>query len=276
MNEIEQGTFDLFNKSPIKSIKHTTYFSVYDDLFNKFKDKKVVFVEVGVFQGGSLFMWREYFGKQARIIGIDINPGAKKWEKDGFEIFIGSQSDSKFWEIFFNTIGEVDIILDDGGHTFEQQIITAESVLHNIKDGGMLVVEDTHTSYMVDYGGASNVSFISYAKNMIDGINYRYEHFKNKKIHNKNVFSMQFFESFVVFNINKKLSSIESIWIENNGETMPSEYFINSQSEASIMIYKVLKKNKYIKDIALTVYKIFMPLLIRVKNNIKLKKFFKY
>jgi len=276
MNEIEQGTFDLFNKSPIKSIKHTTYFSVYDDLFNKFKDKKVVFVEVGVFQGGSLFMWREYFGKQARIIGIDINPGAKKWEKDGFEIFIGSQSDSKFWEIFFNTIGEVDIILDDGGHTFEQQIITAESVLHNIKDGGMLVVEDTHTSYMVDYGGASNVSFISYAKNMIDGINYRYEHFKNKKIHNKNVFSMQFFESFVVFNINKKLSSIESIWIENNGETMPSEYFINSQSEASIMISKVLKKNKYIKDIALTVYKIFMPLLIRVKNNIKLKKFFKY
>ena len=276
MNKIEQGSFELFKKSPVKSIKHTTYFSVYDNLFNKFKDKKIVFIEVGVFQGGSLFMWREYFGKQARIIGVDINQGAKKWEKDGFEIFIGSQSDSKFWENLFNTIGEVDIILDDGGHTFEQQIITAETVLDNIKDGGMLVVEDTHTSYMPDYGGASNASFISYAKNMIDGINFRYEHFKNKKIHNKSVFSMQFFESFVVFNVNRKLSSIESTWIENNGETMPPEYFINTQSRISRITSKVLKKNKLIKAIALMIFKIFIPLIIRVKNNLKLKKFFKY
>jgi cephalosporin hydroxylase len=276
MNEIEQSTFELFKKAPVKSIKHTTYFSVYDELFSKYKDKNIVFIEIGVFQGGSLFMWREYFGEQARIIGIDINPGAKKWEKDGFEIFIGSQSDPQFWVNFFNIIGEVDIILDDGGHTFEQQIITAESVLHNIKDGGMHVVEDTHTSYMPDYGGASNASFISYAKNMIDGLNYRYEHFKNKKTNNKSIFSMQFFESFVVFNVNRKLSSIESIWIENDGETMPPEYFVNSQSKVSKTFSTVLKKNKHIKTIALMVYRTFMPLIIRVKNSIKLKKFFKY
>jgi len=276
MNENEQGTFEIFKRSPVKSIKHTTYFSVYDNLFHKFKDKKIVFIEVGIFQGGSLFMWREYFGQQARIIGIDINPGAKKWEKDGFEIFIGSQSDPKFWENLFKTVGKVDIILDDGGHTFEQQIITAESVLPNIKDGGMLVVEDTHTSYMSDYGGISNTSFISYAKNMIDGINYRYEHFKYKKTHNKNVFSLQFFESFVVFNINTKLSSIESMWIENNGESMPSEYFIKSQNKISKIVYKMLKKNKQIKAIVLIMYKIFMPLKTRVKNNLKLRKYFKY
>ena len=36
-------------------------------------------------------MWRDYFGKDARIIGIDLNPEAKKWEKHGFEIFIGNQ-----------------------------------------------------------------------------------------------------------------------------------------------------------------------------------------
>ena len=276
MNENERGTFEIFKRSPFKSIKHTTYFSVYDNLFHKFKDTKIVFIEVGIFQGGSLFMWREYFGQQARIIGIDINPGAKKLEKYGFEIFIGSQSDSKFWENLFKTIGKVDIILDDGGHTFEQQIITAESVLQNIKDGGMLVVEDTHTSYMSDYGGISNTSFISYAKNMIDGINYRYEHFKNEKTHNKNVFSLQFFESFVVFNVNRKLSSIDSMWIESNGESMPSEYFIKSQNKISKIVYKMLKKNKQIKAIALMMYKIFMPLITRVKNNFKLRKYFRY
>ena len=43
-------------------------------------------------------MWRKFFGNKARIIGIDINPIAKKWEKNGFEIFIGNQSDPNFWK----------------------------------------------------------------------------------------------------------------------------------------------------------------------------------
>ena len=63
--------------------------------------KKITFVEVGVFGGGSLFMWINFFGKQARIIGIELNPEAKKWEKDGFEIFIGDQSDPDFWTDFW-------------------------------------------------------------------------------------------------------------------------------------------------------------------------------
>ena len=45
---------------------------------------------------------RDFFGEEARIIGIDLNPSAKKWEKDGFEIFIGSQSDTNFWNNFTN------------------------------------------------------------------------------------------------------------------------------------------------------------------------------
>jgi len=58
-------------------------------------------VEIGVANGGSLFMWRSFFGKKARIIGIDFNPTAKKWEKYGFEIFIGNQAHSIFWNFFF-------------------------------------------------------------------------------------------------------------------------------------------------------------------------------
>ena len=49
-------------------------------------------------------MWRSYFGKKARIIGIDLNPTAKKWEKYGFEIFIGNQADPFFWNSFLNKI----------------------------------------------------------------------------------------------------------------------------------------------------------------------------
>jgi hypothetical protein len=273
--EKEQGTFEFFKKSPVKSIKHSTYFTVYDELFRKYRNKKIIFIEIGVFQGGSLFMWREYFGPQARIIGVDINPGAKKWEKDGFEIFVGNQSDPNFWQKIFDKVGKVDIILDDGGHTYEQQIITADSVLQNIKDNGMLVVEDTHTSYMRDYGGSSKVSFVSYAKNIIDGINYRYAQFKKHKHCNFNIFSLQFFESFVVFHVHRKLSQVESQWIENDGECMPTEYFVDSRSKSAQYVYDFLKKNKYVYNIALIIYKTTMPLMIRSKN-IKLKKYFKY
>ena len=59
-------------------------------------------------------MWRKFFGDQARIIGIELNPVAKRFEKDGFEIHIGNQSDENFWKDFFQKVGEVDIVLDDG------------------------------------------------------------------------------------------------------------------------------------------------------------------
>ena len=73
-------SFSAYKKSPYRSIKHSTYFSVYDHLFSKFRNKKIVFIEIGVLAGGSLFMWRNFFGSKARIIGVDMNPDAKKWE----------------------------------------------------------------------------------------------------------------------------------------------------------------------------------------------------
>ena len=45
-------------------------------------------------------MWRNYFGKKARIIGVELNPKAKELEKKGFKIFIGDQSDPNFWKFF--------------------------------------------------------------------------------------------------------------------------------------------------------------------------------
>ena len=271
-----KNTLNSFQKSPIKSVKHSTYFNVYDKLFSKYVDTEFTFIEIGIFQGGSLFMWRDYFGDKARIIGIDINEGAKKWEKDGFEIYIGSQSDPVFWDSLFKKIGNVDVILDDGGHEFDHQIITTECVIPHINDGGLLLVEDTHTSYMNDFGGPSKNSFISYSKNIIDGINYRYDHFKNKKINEKQISSVYFYESFVAFNIDRKICSIDSTWVENNGEPMSDDYFVQEKSKFRTMISKFISKNKKIKKAAILIFRHLLGLRQRLINFIILKKYFKF
>ena len=115
-------------------------------------NKNIILVEVGIGNGGSLFMWRNFFGKKAKIIGIELNPDAKKLEKYGFKIFIGDQSDPNFWKNFYKKIGKIDILIDDGGHTNLQQITTLMQSIKYLNYGGMIVIEDTHTSYMRDKG----------------------------------------------------------------------------------------------------------------------------
>lgn len=273
---MNKKTLTSFHNSPIKSVKHSTYFDVYDRLFSKYVDTEFTFIEIGIFQGGSLFMWRDYFGDKARIIGIDINEGAKKWEKDGFEIFIGSQSDPIFWKNLFQEIGNVDVVLDDGGHEFDHQIITTECVIPNINDGGLLLVEDTHTSYMNDFGGPSKNSFISYSKNIIDGINYRYDHFKNKKINEKQISSVHFYESFVAFHVDRNLCSIDSKWVENNGKPMDETYFVLNKSFIRVLVSKILTNNKRLKSFTILIYRHLLGFKQRALNFIHLKKYFKF
>ena len=79
------------------------------------------------------------------------------------KFFIGDQSDPNFWNKLKNKIGQIDIILDDGGHRYIDQITTIECMLKNIKNTGIIVVEDTHTSY-IDGFGNKKYSLINYIK----------------------------------------------------------------------------------------------------------------
>ena len=107
-------------------------------------------------------MWRDFLGSYAKIIGVDFNPDAVKWREYGFEIFVGDQSDENFWRDLFGKVGAVDIFLDDGRHTNKQLIVTVAACIPNIKDGGLMIVEDTHASYLKAFGNPSKYSFISF------------------------------------------------------------------------------------------------------------------
>jgi hypothetical protein len=275
------STFKLFLNSKKFSTKHKKYFDVYDEIFKDYINKPITFVEIGILNGGSLELWREYFGPHARIIGIDLNPECKKFEQNGIEIFIGDQSNPNFWDDFYNKVGSIDILLDDGGHTNLQQIITTVKSVGNIKDGGLLVTEDTHTSYRSEFNNPSKKSYINFSKKIIDDINFTHPglgEFKHSL--NKNIYSIRFFESFVVCYINRKKTYMNSI-IENKSKNLAT---IDDLRNADSILERIKSKDSLYKNIKfLKKYKIINYLVKKLKkilfffNHRKdLKKYEKY
>lgn len=170
MNDL-QKYFEQNKKRRIAKWVH--YFDVYDRHFSRFRGKDVVILEIGVAHGGSLQMWKEYFGPNARIYGLDINPKCKEFEEENVQIFIGSQSDRALLREIKNSIPPIDILIDDGGHMMVQQIVTYEELFDHVKDNGVYLCEDLHTSYWLEFGGGHKRqgSFIEYSKNFIDSLN---------------------------------------------------------------------------------------------------------
>lgn len=199
-------------------MKWDNYFEIYEEIFREFINKKITFVEVGIGNGGSLFMWRKFFGSKARIIGIELNPEAKSLEKYGFEIFTGDQSDKKFWKNFYKQNGKIDILLDDGGHRNIQQITTLMESIKYIKDGGKIVIEDTHTSYISKgFKNPSKYSFINFTSYLIENI-HRRNPFTNKNLNfiSKKIKQINFYDSIVEFRISKNKQLGLSKFVENN------------------------------------------------------------
>jgi hypothetical protein len=146
------------------------YFDVYDRHLSPYRGKDLTLVEFGVFHGGSLQMWKNYFGPGARIIGVDINPDCAQLAEDQIEIVIGDQEDREFLADLAARIGPIDVVIEDGGHRMTQQVNTLETFWPNVVDGGVFISEDLHTSYWENYGGGLRRpdTFIEYSKKLID------------------------------------------------------------------------------------------------------------
>ena len=99
-------------------------------------------MEIGVYSGGSLGMWKEYFGPRCRIYGIDIVPACRVYEDDQIQIEIGDQGDPAFWSEFVGRVPEIDVVIDDGSHDPEHQIVTLEGLLPHMPAGGVYLCED--------------------------------------------------------------------------------------------------------------------------------------
>ena len=175
---------DLFYETDVGDIvsgKLKHYFSVYEKEFEKYKKEEITFLEIGVNKGGDLLLWEKYFSNLKKLIGVDIIPECKEIEKKlkKTEIVIGDQGKDEFLRSLADKYKNIDIVLDDGGHQFNQQIKSFNYLFKNINDGGIYVIEDTHSSYdnyanlyPKDnvYGGGKNnpKTTIEYFKKLVD------------------------------------------------------------------------------------------------------------
>jgi hypothetical protein len=167
MNDLEK-----YFKENDKRVMHKWchYFDIYDRHFAQFRNKPVIVVEIGVWNGGSLQMWKNYFGAQAKIYGIDIDPRCKILEEEQITVLIGSQEDKEFLRSLVTKIGSIDIVIDDGGHMMNQQITAFQELYPFVSENGIYLCEDTHTSYwqMFNGGCRRHGTFIEYSKGLID------------------------------------------------------------------------------------------------------------
>ena len=233
MNDLER----YFQNNTDRLIhKWMHYFEIYDRHFSRFRNTDVHIVEFGVSQGGSLQMWKDYFGPQCKIYGIDINPHCKAFEDDQVTIFTGDQGDREFLRSLSTLIPRIDILIDDGGHTMKQQIATFEELFNKIDKNGVYLCEDLHTSYWPAWGGGykKGKTFIEYSKNFIDYINAW--HSKSRRLtvneFTKTVNSLHYYDSILA--IEKRIIQ-KPTHLKTGKETIPNE-------EPPMGLLKILKR----------------------------------
>ncbi|HWB90375.1 MAG TPA: class I SAM-dependent methyltransferase [Puia sp.] len=233
---------DIFENHQGRLIhKFSHYFDIYERYFSKYRGTDVVILEIGISHGGSLQMWRKYFGEQARIYAVDINPDCKKLEETNVKIFIGSQEDRNFLEKLAGEIPTPDIIIDDGGHTMRQQITTFEVLYPYLKSNGIYLCEDTCTSYWYEYGGrrGKKDTFVEYSKRLVD---YLYAwHFKSKKVHinefTTSTNSIHFYDSMVIF---EKMPRTAPKDMQQGQKTV--DHNEDPQAYRKTLFHKIIKK----------------------------------
>jgi hypothetical protein len=202
------------------------YTQHYERHFQHLRHQPINLLEIGVggyedphAGGESLRMWKEFFPK-ARIFGIDIHDKSPHTE-DRITLFRGSQIDPKFLETVVATIGEIDVIIDDGSHVNDHIIQTFKILFPHLKQNGIYAVEDIQTSYWNSYGGDSYDlnnprTAMNFFKGLTDSLNfeeidrpsYRPTYF------DRNIVGLSFYHNMVF--IQKGLNNEKSNWVTHN------------------------------------------------------------
>lgn len=136
---------------PINKWAH--YLPLYERYFSSYRNRSVLFLEIGTGQGGSSRMWQHYFGPSAQIVTMDIREECRRFENEQIKVRIGDQSDPAFLQSVVDEFGQPDIVLDDGSHIMQHVKATFQYLFPRMNREALYFVEDMHTAYWPAYGG---------------------------------------------------------------------------------------------------------------------------
>jgi len=136
----------IFNKYDTdKNSSFHNYTRQYNKLLNDFRDEPIKYLEIGIFNGGSIKAFKEVFEKSNCILGLDIDKRCKEYEDIHNNIFveIGDATDNDFIKTITEKYGTFDVILDDGSHVNKDVIKSFELLFPLLNDNGLYIVEDS-------------------------------------------------------------------------------------------------------------------------------------
>ena len=210
----ESDLLDYFTSND-KTVVHKWhhYIPLYHRYFSPYRGLKIKFLEIGVSQGGSLQMWRNYFGDDAIIFGIDINPECVKFNGQAGQVRIGSQVDKAFLDSVISEMGRVDIVLDDGSHQMKHIPVTLGYLFPHLNDGGIYMIEDLHAAYWRKLGGGYRVknNFFTVLMDLVDDMHHWYHAMGMKHASiSQNCSGIHIHDSIVVLEKNQVYSPVHS------------------------------------------------------------------
>lgn len=182
--------------------KWAHYFPPYEKHFARYVDRPFLFIEIGCGRGGSLQLWKQYFGPMVRIVGLDIRDECKSFEEDQISVRIGDQSDPAFLASVIEEFGTPSIVLDDGSHVMSDIRTSFDYLYPLLSSDGVYMVEDLHTAYWDEYGGGlkRDGTFIELCKDLIDQINAVHSRdAQPETAFSRSTLSMHFYDSIVAF-----------------------------------------------------------------------------
>jgi len=201
-----------------KAGKVLYYLDVYDRLFAPFRDQEFNLLEIGVLFGGSIQLWLEYFPK-ARIFGVDVKNNCLV-SHERFEFVQGDQSEMAFLQELGERAGPFQVVIDDGGHQYKQQIGSLIHLFPFVTEPGIYVVEDLITSYWDTgpfFGGVGEGwTTVEFLKSLVDHVNCDKRNRRAKTF--SKLVSMQFYPCMaVLFKDDPDKFKIESV----NSDRLP-------------------------------------------------------
>ena len=178
---------------------------------------------------------RDWQGRDVSF--LDIDPACAALQLDGTKVEIGDQTDTAFLKRIAETYGPFDMIVDDGGHKMDHQNVSFRELWPHLKDRGLYIVEDTHTSYWPGFGGGYKApqSFIEKCKNLADYMHSWYTdqddifpfHAAARQVH-----SVQFYDSLVVIEKEHKQPPVSIA--SQNGTVTKSDKILKVRNRTSI------------------------------------------